>query len=160
MHPDPFYEAGVAVKHACHRAKRKPKKGAAKSGVYGTAFGCVPLLPPARRCARSEAAPGGTRGGPGMRLRLRALARGGAGYFWMEGRRASASWGVLEPCRRAELMRRRTVFLRECDSPLRLTNFTLDYLAKNWAAEIDFVVWTGDNARYAPRLTSSGRSAL
>lgn len=39
---------------------------------------------------------------------------------------------------------------RECDSPLRLTNFTLDYLAKNWADEIDFVVWTGDNARYVP----------
>ncbi|KAG6897450.1 hypothetical protein C0992_001450 [Termitomyces sp. T32_za158] len=36
----------------------------------------------------------------------------------------------------------------ECDSPLALTNHTLDYLDKTWASEIDFVVWTGDNARH------------
>ncbi|PPQ94043.1 hypothetical protein CVT25_009891 [Psilocybe cyanescens] len=36
----------------------------------------------------------------------------------------------------------------ECDSPFRLTNYTLDYLKDNWANEIDFVVWTGDNARH------------
>ncbi|TFK43522.1 endopolyphosphatase [Crucibulum laeve] len=36
----------------------------------------------------------------------------------------------------------------ECDSPFRLTNFTLDYLETNWANEIDFVIWTGDNARH------------
>ncbi|EKM80275.1 hypothetical protein AGABI1DRAFT_120307 [Agaricus bisporus var. burnettii JB137-S8] len=36
----------------------------------------------------------------------------------------------------------------ECDSPLRLIDLTLDYLDKNWADEIDFVVWTGDNARH------------
>lgn len=29
---------------------------------------------------------------------------------------------------------------RECDSPLRLTNFTLDYLEKHWSSEIDFVI--------------------
>jgi len=31
---------------------------------------------------------------------------------------------------------------------LRLTNLTLNFLDKNWASEIDFVVWTGDNARH------------
>ncbi|KAF9009052.1 Metallo-dependent phosphatase-like protein [Cyathus striatus] len=36
----------------------------------------------------------------------------------------------------------------DCDSPLRLTNYTLDYLDENWASEIDFVIWTGDNARH------------
>ncbi|RDB22519.1 Endopolyphosphatase [Hypsizygus marmoreus] len=36
----------------------------------------------------------------------------------------------------------------ECDSPLRLTNFTLDYLDKKWTSEVDFVIWTGDNARH------------
>ncbi|KAI0092667.1 Metallo-dependent phosphatase-like protein [Irpex rosettiformis] len=36
----------------------------------------------------------------------------------------------------------------ECDSPLLLTNYTLDYLEKNWADEVDFVVWTGDSARH------------
>lgn len=28
----------------------------------------------------------------------------------------------------------------ECDSPLRLTNLTLDFLNDNWAHEIDFVI--------------------
>ncbi|KAF9534317.1 hypothetical protein CPB83DRAFT_866555 [Crepidotus variabilis] len=37
---------------------------------------------------------------------------------------------------------------KECDSPFRLTNYTLDFLNKNWADEIDFVIWTGDNARH------------
>ncbi|KAF8655288.1 hypothetical protein AX16_003187 [Volvariella volvacea WC 439] len=36
----------------------------------------------------------------------------------------------------------------ECDSPFTLTNFTLDFLDKNWASELDFVIWTGDNARH------------
>ncbi|KAJ6613436.1 hypothetical protein B0H10DRAFT_2165301 [Mycena sp. CBHHK59/15] len=36
----------------------------------------------------------------------------------------------------------------ECDSPLRLTNFTLDFLGEKWASDIDFVIWTGDNARH------------
>ncbi|KAJ7095396.1 endopolyphosphatase [Mycena belliarum] len=36
----------------------------------------------------------------------------------------------------------------DCDSPLRLTNFTLDFIEKKWASDIDFVIWTGDNARH------------
>ncbi|KAF7790813.1 hypothetical protein EIP86_001770 [Pleurotus ostreatoroseus] len=36
----------------------------------------------------------------------------------------------------------------ECDSPLSLTNLTLDYIDKEWADEVDFVVWTGDSARH------------
>ncbi|PPQ98547.1 hypothetical protein CVT24_004038 [Panaeolus cyanescens] len=36
----------------------------------------------------------------------------------------------------------------DCDSPFRLTNFTLDYLDEHWADDIDFVLWTGDNARH------------
>ncbi|KAG1735436.1 Metallo-dependent phosphatase-like protein [Suillus lakei] len=35
-----------------------------------------------------------------------------------------------------------------CDSPFSLTNFTLDFLDKHWTSEIDFVIWTGDNARH------------
>ncbi|KAI6113670.1 hypothetical protein EV401DRAFT_2090727 [Pisolithus croceorrhizus] len=35
---------------------------------------------------------------------------------------------------------------KECDSPLALTNFTLDYLEERWSDEIDFVIWTGDSA--------------
>ncbi|TFK55714.1 hypothetical protein OE88DRAFT_1621507 [Heliocybe sulcata] len=36
----------------------------------------------------------------------------------------------------------------DCDSPFSLTNFTLDYLDKKWTDDIDFVIWTGDNARH------------
>ncbi|GJE84018.1 endopolyphosphatase [Phanerochaete sordida] len=36
----------------------------------------------------------------------------------------------------------------ECDSPLLLTNYTLDYLESKWADEVDFVIWTGDSARH------------
>ncbi|KAI0320832.1 hypothetical protein OF83DRAFT_1162184 [Amylostereum chailletii] len=39
----------------------------------------------------------------------------------------------------------------DCDSPLRLTNFTLDFLDKHWASEIDFVVCAHDNDRKLPR---------
>uniref|UniRef100_A0A0W0FJR2 Uncharacterized protein n=1 Tax=Moniliophthora roreri TaxID=221103 RepID=A0A0W0FJR2_MONRR len=47
----------------------------------------------------------------------------------------------------------------ECDSPLRLTSYTLNFLEKNWAPHIDFVIWTGDNARHdndrkLPRTTN------
>ncbi|KAI0921857.1 hypothetical protein AcW1_004280 [Taiwanofungus camphoratus] len=47
----------------------------------------------------------------------------------------------------------------ECDSPFTLTNFTLDFLDKEWSSEIDFVIWTGDSARHdndrkQPRTTS------
>ena len=28
----------------------------------------------------------------------------------------------------------------ECDSPFTLTNYTLDYIEKEWASEIDFVI--------------------
>ena len=37
---------------------------------------------------------------------------------------------------------------RDCDAPMSLVNMTFDWLKKEWADEVDFVVWTGDNARY------------
>ncbi|KAI0750846.1 Metallo-dependent phosphatase-like protein [Daedaleopsis nitida] len=36
----------------------------------------------------------------------------------------------------------------DCDAPLSLSNFTLDYLDREWTDEIDFVIWTGDSARH------------
>jgi endopolyphosphatase len=30
---------------------------------------------------------------------------------------------------------------------MSLVNMTFDWLKKEWADEVDFVVWTGDNAR-------------
>ncbi|KAI9000980.1 hypothetical protein BD414DRAFT_473259 [Trametes punicea] len=47
----------------------------------------------------------------------------------------------------------------DCDSPFSLTNYTLDFLDREWAEEIDFVIWTGDSARHdsdrrRPRTTA------
>ncbi|KAL1946769.1 hypothetical protein VTO73DRAFT_14873 [Trametes versicolor] len=36
----------------------------------------------------------------------------------------------------------------DCDAPFSLTNHTLDFLDREWADEIDFVIWTGDSARH------------
>ncbi|KAI0375671.1 hypothetical protein BV20DRAFT_932452 [Pilatotrama ljubarskyi] len=36
----------------------------------------------------------------------------------------------------------------DCDAPFLLTNYTLDFLDREWADEIDFVIWTGDSARH------------
>lgn len=35
----------------------------------------------------------------------------------------------------------------DCDTPMSLVNITFDWLKKEWANEVDFVIWTGDNAR-------------
>ncbi|KAI9283367.1 Metallo-dependent phosphatase-like protein [Sporodiniella umbellata] len=36
----------------------------------------------------------------------------------------------------------------ECDAPPRLVYHNIDYIAKEWKDKIDFVIWTGDNARH------------
>ena len=36
----------------------------------------------------------------------------------------------------------------ECDAPLTLTNYTFDYLDKEWASEIDFVICASDHANF------------
>ncbi|RCI05121.1 endopolyphosphatase [Rhizopus stolonifer] len=36
----------------------------------------------------------------------------------------------------------------ECDAPPRLVYYNIDYIAKEWKDKIDFVIWTGDNARH------------
>ncbi|GAA5898204.1 hypothetical protein JCM6882_000103 [Rhodosporidiobolus microsporus] len=36
----------------------------------------------------------------------------------------------------------------DCDTPLTLLNSTFDWLAANFRDRVDFVVWTGDNARH------------
>ncbi|WWC93041.1 uncharacterized protein L201_008005 [Kwoniella dendrophila CBS 6074] len=47
----------------------------------------------------------------------------------------------------------------KCDTPMSLVNITFDWLKKEWRDEIDFIVWTGDNARHdidrsLPRTTN------
>lgn len=36
----------------------------------------------------------------------------------------------------------------DCDTPLSLVNTTLEWIEKEWADKVDFVIWTGDNARH------------
>jgi hypothetical protein len=36
----------------------------------------------------------------------------------------------------------------DCDSPQRLVYNTIDTIAKEWKHQIDFIIWTGDNARH------------
>ena len=38
--------------------------------------------------------------------------------------------------------------LSDCDAPLTLVNATFDWLEQHWKGKVDFVVWTGDNARH------------
>lgn len=34
-----------------------------------------------------------------------------------------------------------------CDAPILLAQETLDWISKEWKEKLDFVVWTGDNAK-------------
>lgn len=36
----------------------------------------------------------------------------------------------------------------DCDSPFALVEATVDWIKKKWMNKIDFIVWTGDNARW------------
>ncbi|KAI8073278.1 Metallo-dependent phosphatase-like protein [Gongronella butleri] len=36
----------------------------------------------------------------------------------------------------------------DCDTPVALAKMTLDWVNRTWADHLDFVVWTGDNARH------------
>ncbi|KAI8390943.1 Metallo-dependent phosphatase-like protein [Radiomyces spectabilis] len=35
-----------------------------------------------------------------------------------------------------------------CDAPMRLAEHTVNYIANKWRDDIDFIIWTGDNARH------------
>ena len=54
-------------------------------------------------------------------------------------------WVITTPYRRLGLL---SHALSECDTPLELVDHTFDWLHKNWVNDVDFVVWTGDNARH------------
>lgn len=50
--------------------------------------------------------------------------------------------------------------LSDCDAPLTLVNATFDWLEQHWKGKVDFVVWTGDNARHgqSSKGFNAGRS--
>lgn len=41
-----------------------------------------------------------------------------------------------------------------------MVNMTFDWIKKEWADEIDFVIWTGDNARSAATIANCRRTQL
>ncbi|KAI9494399.1 Metallo-dependent phosphatase-like protein [Zychaea mexicana] len=45
-----------------------------------------------------------------------------------------------------------------CDAPPRLANHVIDWIADGWKEEIDFIVWTGDNARTIPIIPCIGNN--
>lgn len=63
-----------------------------------------------------------------------------------------AHTSVDELCHRGKTTHDKTgIFGRptsECDSPMSLVNATFDWIDKNLKDQIDFVIWTGDNARH------------
>ncbi|KIJ70553.1 hypothetical protein HYDPIDRAFT_105296 [Hydnomerulius pinastri MD-312] len=67
--------------------------------------------------------------------------------YYLPGAAPSTSCHRINPKKKTRAGYYGTPF-KECDSPLTLTNFTLDYLDEHWSDEIDFVIWTGDNARH------------
>jgi endopolyphosphatase len=62
----------------------------------------------------------------------------------------AAQWGTSFSSVYALVLLFHALILRvpssDCDSPLSLTNYTLDYLNKDWASEIDFVICTSSPA--------------
>lgn len=36
----------------------------------------------------------------------------------------------------------------KCDAPILLMQQTLDWVAREWGNKLDFIIWTGDNARH------------
>ena len=69
-----------------------------------------------------------------------------AGYFGTPFRSVASRWRRPNPFMKNNLnnilIAYRGLWYSECDSPWTLTNLTLDYLEKEWAHNIDFVICT------------------
>ncbi|GJN92682.1 hypothetical protein Rhopal_005717-T1 [Rhodotorula paludigena] len=128
LHPDPFYRTGASEDEACHfKAKRKKHKGhRGKKGKQG------------------KKKHGGRKSQGGFDD------EDAAGGTWAQDDvlenddedgeadaadkpRDAGYWGLP---------------VSDCDSPLSLINSTFDWLEEHFKGEVDFVVWTGDNARH------------
>lgn len=166
FHPDPHYIPGATFESGCHRKpkhkkKKKGDKGKGRAlGERGEADDAFADLDGEEGEEGNEEAEGfkgkdalsgkwgsavtyvtqpsymptGLKGVGNRTGRQREGRRGkGDGYGGKEGRRSL-------PVKVADLD-------SDCDSPMSLVNLTFDWIKKNLADEVDFVVWTGDNAR-------------
>ncbi|GAA5977370.1 hypothetical protein JCM10908_004955 [Rhodotorula pacifica] len=133
MHPDPNYRYGTAESRACHFKKKRHYKHDEGEG------------------AGSEEEDGDSE----------AEGAGGEGenVDWidddsttgMTAARANAQRSTQNKHKDRHRKRKAGYWglpVSECDSPLALVNATFDWLAEHFRDEVDFVIWTGDNARH------------
>ncbi|GAA5822357.1 hypothetical protein JCM11251_006312 [Rhodosporidiobolus azoricus] len=122
LHPDPYYKDGASEDEACHfKQKKKRKKKKKHKGKGGGA-------------ERSDGKGWEGQGGEEEEEDEGELEVGSDSVKNKKDRpRTAGYWGLP---------------VSDCDSPLTLLNSTFDWLAANFRDEVDFVVWTGDNARH------------
>ena len=156
VHPDPFYRPGSSEDEACHFFAKKKHKHKHDKHV------------------------GGGKGKDGVRARDRAARAGQdqdeAGQGDDDGAvvlsdkpRTAGHWGL--PIRCVQLIPHGLVepalpsltpspspSRSDCDSPLAHVNATFDWIEQHFKGEVDFVVWTGDNARHGALTSLSSRA--
>ncbi|CAE6454211.1 unnamed protein product [Rhizoctonia solani] len=68
--------------------------------------------------------------------------------YYLPGASVSSSCHSKKPRKESERAGEYGAPGTDCDSPISLINSTLEWVEKEWADRIDFVIWTGDNARH------------
>ncbi|CAE6455463.1 unnamed protein product [Rhizoctonia solani] len=68
--------------------------------------------------------------------------------YYLPGASISSSCHSKKPRKESERAGKYGAPGTDCDSPISLINSTLEWIEKEWADRIDFVIWTGDNARH------------
>ncbi|OCF37058.1 endopolyphosphatase [Kwoniella heveanensis BCC8398] len=133
FHPDPHYQTGATFDTGCHRRPKKNKgkngKGKGKKGKGLDEFSDdseeAEDEDEVELHHENEGEEKGWAGTIMDKLKKKKKDKDGIDL--------AGKWGTA---------------VSKCDSPMSLVNLTFDWLKKEWADEIDFIVWTGDNARH------------
>ncbi|WVF68665.1 hypothetical protein IAT40_003436 [Kwoniella sp. CBS 6097] len=129
FHPDPHYSTGATFDTGCHRRpKKKGKKGKGK-GKKGTGKLTDDEIADDEESNEDE----GEEESKGWAETVMDTLKKKDKDKDKDGVDLAGKWGTA---------------VSKCDSPMSLVNLTFDWLKKEWADEIDFIVWTGDNARH------------
>ncbi|CAE6523142.1 unnamed protein product [Rhizoctonia solani] len=68
--------------------------------------------------------------------------------YYLPGASVSSSCHSKKPRKESERAGKYGAPGTDCDTPISLVNSTLEWVEKEWANQVDFVIWTGDNARH------------
>ncbi|KAG8692017.1 Endopolyphosphatase [Ceratobasidium sp. 423] len=68
--------------------------------------------------------------------------------YYLPGASISSSCHSKKPRKESERAGQYGAPGTDCDTPISLVNSTLEWVEKEWADQVDFVIWTGDNARH------------